>query len=401
MAWNESRITNAGHALYAQALTENGVAIVRAEGAYNVVPDGTLADQTEIETPKMTLNIVRVRNTGSGTEVQVRVYNQGVTAERILRRVGIYARNKGAGTEALLAVIQDPHGVSIPAQADNPEFLLEFSFQLPLSNLETLEMTIDPTSLATLEDVEGVRVYKDIDNIANVDDIKTSGIYSGLFLGFAGATYGLYGTLYVAYAERPGPSPSGWGTPVTQIWIPKNAGSSGLGIQVRGSGIGSYGDGWIWRDWVKLDETHCGCEPNTQIIADSSGYTPGHDSLPLNIPELGALRSGSFFNLYVTQDIPVGTTFPLLYLNVNNSGLKLVFDNQTGAPLTNTTLKAGTIYPMLYAAGLGGKSWVCMTPLGGAGNSFGQEHFGQILQLASPALGVEEMYTIQGIEEVE
>ncbi|MCL2636975.1 MAG: hypothetical protein FWD48_01260 [Oscillospiraceae bacterium] len=155
MAWTETVITNSGISLYNEALHGNGLDIVRATGGFSTYPTASLMTQTRVTAPEMNLPIAGIRNTAKGREVIIRVNNIGLESSYILKQVGLYARKTGeTGNDTFIAIIQDSRGIEIPAEATNPEFILEFGFLLPLSNECVIHVEIDPSVLATLKDLE-------------------------------------------------------------------------------------------------------------------------------------------------------------------------------------------------------------------------------------------------------
>jgi len=157
MAWNEAVVTNAGISLYNEALSNNGMTIVRAAGGFTTVPSSSLMIQTNVTVPRLNLPVVsvtpvQVENSAiTGRKVKIRIDNVGIEAGYTLKQVGIFAKLTGGNNEVLLAIIQDEQGAYIPSSSENPEFILELGFLLLFSNELKITAEIDPNILVTIK----------------------------------------------------------------------------------------------------------------------------------------------------------------------------------------------------------------------------------------------------------
>ena len=163
MAWNEAVITDAGIALLGKTFTEGNIVLTRAVGGESYIGTERLMQQTEIEPPVHELGLAGIRTEQGKITVKVHGQNTSVDSRYILRQIGIFAREKGTGGgDVLFAVIQDGTGEIIPALAENPEFLLEFDFVIPVSNAENIDVKISPSLFALQVGAERMIMRRDI-----------------------------------------------------------------------------------------------------------------------------------------------------------------------------------------------------------------------------------------------
>lgn len=155
MAWNEAVVTNDGLELLAKCVLGESVEITSAAGGETVSPAVSLMAIKEIAEPKHDLNIAKTERIKKGITVNVRTQNNGLTEGYCLRQIGLFARLKGSeAAPVLLAVIQDKDGEFVPKEEENPEYLLEYDFVIPINNAENISVSVSPNTFATLEDVK-------------------------------------------------------------------------------------------------------------------------------------------------------------------------------------------------------------------------------------------------------
>ena len=155
MAWNEAVVTNDGLELLAKCVLGESVEITSAAGGETVSPAVSLMAIKEIAEPKHDLNIAKTERIKNGITVNVRTQNNGLSEGYWLKQIGLFARLKGSeAAPVLLAVIQDKDGEFVPKEEENPEYLLEYDFVIPINNAENISVSVSPNTFATLEDVE-------------------------------------------------------------------------------------------------------------------------------------------------------------------------------------------------------------------------------------------------------
>lgn len=154
MAWNEAAVTNSGLELIEKSVFGGKTEIISVVGGERTVPAEALAEMKNILLPRHDMEITGIERLDYGVKVRVRLHNIGVRASYRLRQIGLFAKLEGSGGEpVLLAVIQDGEGEEIPAEADNPEYLLEFNFVIPISNEANITAVLKSDIFATLDDI--------------------------------------------------------------------------------------------------------------------------------------------------------------------------------------------------------------------------------------------------------
>ncbi|MCM1055226.1 MAG: hypothetical protein NC394_06860, partial [Bacteroides sp.] len=154
MSWNEAVVTNVGLELLARCVAGGSIEIVSAVGGEKISPSVALMALKDIDEPKHELKTAGVERIKNGVTVNVRVQNNGLTEGYCLRQIGIFARLENSGeAPVLLALIQDQKGEEVPTEEENPEYLLEYDFVIPLSNAENVTVSVTPHTFATLEDI--------------------------------------------------------------------------------------------------------------------------------------------------------------------------------------------------------------------------------------------------------
>ena len=163
MAWNEAVITDEGIALLAKTFTEGDIVLTYAEGGEGYTEGSRLTSMTEIEPPLHELGLAGIRTEKGRITVKVHGQNNGVLSRYTLRQIGIFAKEKSAGGgDILFAVIQDKEGEVVPPVFENPEYLLEFDFVIPISNAENIEVVVSSGLFALQAGVENMIKRLDI-----------------------------------------------------------------------------------------------------------------------------------------------------------------------------------------------------------------------------------------------
>lgn len=163
MAWNEAVITDAGIALLGKTFTEGNIVLTRAVGGESYIETERLTQQTEIEPPTHEMGLAGIKTEQGRITVKIHGQNTSVDTRYTLRQIGIFAKEKGAGGgDILFAIIQDEKGELIPALAENPKFLIEFDFVIPVSNAENIEVKISSSLFALQVGAEQMITRRDI-----------------------------------------------------------------------------------------------------------------------------------------------------------------------------------------------------------------------------------------------
>ena len=155
MAWNEAVITDLGLSVLAKGILEGSVLITSAVGGESCSAADLLSGMSEIVPPVHTLNLAKAEIEQGKAVVNVRVQNKGVRESFVIRQIGLFSKIRdSADSPVLMAVIQDQNGEVVPAEKENPEFLLEFDLVIPIENKENTEISVTPNTFATLGDLE-------------------------------------------------------------------------------------------------------------------------------------------------------------------------------------------------------------------------------------------------------
>ncbi len=157
MAWNKAAVTKKGLELLAKSIRAGGVEITSAQGGEGFsLPDTveSLLELTAVQGKNHSLLIAKKETEQGNIIINVRMENIGVKASFNIRQIGLFGKVKGSSeSPVLFAVIQDQTGEVIPTEAENPEFLLEFDFVIPISNGENIQISMNPNVFAKLTEV--------------------------------------------------------------------------------------------------------------------------------------------------------------------------------------------------------------------------------------------------------
>ena len=168
MAWNEAVVTNSGLELLTKCVMGGSVEITSAVGGESVAPTVSLLAVKEIAAPNHLLHMAKIDRLENGVRVNVRAQNTGLSEGYRLRQIGIFAKIAGSDDEpVLLALIQDKDGEEIPTEEENPEYLLEYDFVIPLGNAENISVSVTPNTFAALDDLEPMNRHIE-DNIRHI-----------------------------------------------------------------------------------------------------------------------------------------------------------------------------------------------------------------------------------------
>lgn len=153
--WQDSLITNDGLDMLVQLLNGGTLTITRAALGSGTVDTAALIRQTSLTAPILVEAKIAQKNviSGAGVDVKIRITNSGVTTAQTMRQVGVFAKLE-SGEEKLFAIMQDTVGEEIPTAAEYPEFLLEFTSAIAVSNTDNIVVQISNTFFVTYEDLE-------------------------------------------------------------------------------------------------------------------------------------------------------------------------------------------------------------------------------------------------------
>lgn len=150
MAWTGA-ITNAGDRLLKQWEGGGMLHIESAAAGTGTVAEVALLAQTDLVSRKQTASILSKDETPEGLKIRLQITapDTGYT----LNQYGIWARLDD-GPPTLLALFQRPDGIPIPSKSESPDFVYTFYALLVVSNKGNLEVHIDTSALASMEDLQ-------------------------------------------------------------------------------------------------------------------------------------------------------------------------------------------------------------------------------------------------------
>ena len=149
--WESCVITKNGAELLGRL---SGAELTGAKFGLSTVPEASLALQTEVTAPNGNLGIEGFKLIEGGFSATVRITNKGVEEEYTVKQIGIYAREKNGTENILLAVTQDKIGNRIPSETEMPDFSLQFTIIVGVSNEAEITAIVDSSVFVSREQVE-------------------------------------------------------------------------------------------------------------------------------------------------------------------------------------------------------------------------------------------------------
>ncbi len=149
--WESCVVTKSGAELLGRL---SGAELTGAKFGLSTVPEASLALQTEVTAPGGNLGIEGFKLIEGGFSATVRITNKGVEEEYTVKQIGIYAREKDGTENVLLAVTQDEIGNRIPSETEMPDFSLQFTIIVGVSNEAEITATVDSSVFVSREQVE-------------------------------------------------------------------------------------------------------------------------------------------------------------------------------------------------------------------------------------------------------
>ena len=151
--WESCVVTKSGAELLGRL---SGAELTGAKFGLSTVPEAALALQTEITAPGGNLGIAEFKLIEGGFSATVRITNKGVREEYTVKQIGLYARERGGVESVLLAVTQDEIGSRIPSESEMPDFSLQFTIIVGVSNEAEITAIVDSSVFVSREQVEKI-----------------------------------------------------------------------------------------------------------------------------------------------------------------------------------------------------------------------------------------------------
>ena len=151
--WESCVVTKSGAELLGRL---SGAELTGAKFGLSTVPEAALALQTEVTAPGGNLGIEGFKLIEGGFSATVRITNKGVREEYTVKQIGLYARERGGVESVLLAVTQDEIGSRIPSESEMPDFSLQFTIIVGVSNEAEITAIVDSSVFVSREQVEKI-----------------------------------------------------------------------------------------------------------------------------------------------------------------------------------------------------------------------------------------------------
>lgn len=154
--WSNGVITNAGISMLGEVMSGGELIISRAALGGGTVDVAALMAQTTLTQPLTAPVVIAQKKLveGKGLDIRVQIRNTGVSTVQVMKQVGLFAKIGVGGEEKLLAIMQDDAGDEIPSAASYPDFMLEFTAAVAVSNTGNITVAISSSALVTEADLE-------------------------------------------------------------------------------------------------------------------------------------------------------------------------------------------------------------------------------------------------------
>lgn len=147
MGWSNAVITLAGTALVAQLINGGKLSLTRVEISENTIPAASLITQKTIVSPlNVPVAIAGKKTAENSLSVRIQVQNTGAVGTRKMRQLGLYAKTETV-EETLFAILQNEQGDEIPPETEYPQFLLEMTVLISVSNANEIAVVVNPHSV--------------------------------------------------------------------------------------------------------------------------------------------------------------------------------------------------------------------------------------------------------------
>ncbi len=151
MAWSNAVITNSGLAILPQLIVGDQMDINGAEIASGTVEEVSLITQTSLSSPINDIHVVIADSSviDNGIAIKLQIRNTGLTSAKTFKQIGLYATYNDS--KVLFAIAQDDIGEEIPSVSDYPDYMLEFTMAVAVSQTDGITVTVNPSAVVTAE----------------------------------------------------------------------------------------------------------------------------------------------------------------------------------------------------------------------------------------------------------
>ena len=155
--WAESCVTFSGLELLVEwAAGGKKLYIDGARAGTGTYPAASLMNSVRLKDERQILSIIEARRNGNSTNFHIQIIapETGYTANQI----GIWAHLDN-GPSTMLAIYQDPAGVTVPSSQEMPEFVYAFYADVELDNTGELSVNIDTNVLVSMDTLNRTRPW--------------------------------------------------------------------------------------------------------------------------------------------------------------------------------------------------------------------------------------------------
>lgn len=149
MAWSSAVITNSGLAILPQLITGSEMILDTAKLASGTVEAVSLIAQTSLSSPidEIPVVIAAKSNIENGIAIKLQIRNTGLPSAETFKQIGLYATYNE--TQVLFAIAQDDIGEEVPSETDYPDYMLEFTMAVAVSQTDEITVTVNPSAVVT------------------------------------------------------------------------------------------------------------------------------------------------------------------------------------------------------------------------------------------------------------
>lgn len=169
--WQTGVITNAGISLLGEVIAGGEITITRAALGGGIVDSAALMAQTALTLPLSVSPVIASKKLveEKGIDIRLQIRNNALTEDKVMKQVGLFAR-LNSGDEVLFAIMQDDTGEEIPSETSYPDFMLEFTAAIAVSNTDNITVSVSGSAVVTRDDLD----------LALADYTKTADINTAL-----------------------------------------------------------------------------------------------------------------------------------------------------------------------------------------------------------------------------
>lgn len=166
--WQTGVITNAGISLLGEVIAGGEITITRAALGGGIVDSSALMAQTALTLPLSVSPVIASKKLveEKGIDIRLQIRNNALTEDKVMKQVGLFAR-LNSGDEVLFAIMQDDTGEEIPSETSYPDFMLEFTAAIAMSNTDNITVSVSGGAVITKDALD--QALSDYTNTADLN----------------------------------------------------------------------------------------------------------------------------------------------------------------------------------------------------------------------------------------